>query len=447
LAGGVQAGVKKAENTTMVSKKLWLGVTAVVCLVLRGQPLYGDEFAFKHRVGDKFRIISEVNEEYLQNGKLVNNSTIHNRISTEVLNINNDKALHKALFQVMVNKKAIDGGQSLTVTNEYPSLFERDGQGKMLVNKRYAFPSVRNVPSFPHRNLSVGESWIEDGEEVHDLQNNFGLTDLLRIPVKAYYTYLGERVWRGKKHPAFSVKYTINQRFTDYFEKAPRTYLSRPNQPSQKKNDAQNKTPTEIVITQSQGETNQTVYWDAVLGQAAASSGVFMLRFIMSDGTVHEFRSKEEAEIIYAKEMDKDEVFTNIEKDLRDSGIDGATVKKVDDGISISMENIQFEGDSAVLRKSEKAKLDKITGILAKYAERDILVAGHTADAGGSEESHRKLSEDRALAVAGYLAAKRVRPRERIITKGYGAAQPVAENSTQEGREKNRRVEIIILEN
>ncbi|MDR2490489.1 MAG: OmpA family protein [Spirochaetaceae bacterium] len=430
----------------MLSKKIWLGVAAAACLTVRVAPLYGDEFAFRHSVGDKFRIISEVHEEYLQNGKLVNNSTIHNRISTEVLNINNDKALHKALFQVMVNKKAVDGGQSLTVTNEYPSLFERDAQGKMIVNKRYAFPSVRNVPAFPHRNLNVGESWIEDGEEVHDLQNNFGLTDLLRIPVKAHYTYLGERVWRGKKYPAFSVKYTINQRLTDYFEKAPRTYLSRPNQPSQKKNDAQNTVPKEIVITQILGETNQTVYWDAGLGQAAASGGVFTLRFNMSDGTVHEFRSKEEAEIIYAQDMDKDEVLNSIEKDLHDSGID-ATVKKVDDGISISMENIQFEGDSAVLRKSEKAKLDKITGILAKYAERDILVAGHTADAGGSAESHQKLSEDRALAVAGYLAAKRVRPRERIITKGYGAAQPVAENNTQEGREKNRRVEIIILEN
>ena len=428
---------------------MWLGAAAV-CLFARAPALYGDEFAFRHSVGDKFRIISEVHEEYLQNGKLVNNSTIHNRISTEVLNINNDTALHKALFQVMVNKKAVDGGQSLTVTNEYPSLFERNAQGKMNVNKRYAFPSVRNVPAFPHRNLNVGESWIEDGEEVHDLQNNFGLTDLLRLPVKAHYTYLGERVWRGKKYPAFSVKYTINQRLGDYLEKAPRTYLSRPkqsNQSNQQQNDAQNNIHKEIVITQIHGETNQTVYWDAKLGQAAASGGVFTLRFNMSDGTVHEFRSKEEAEIIYAQDMDKDEVLNNIEKELHDSGIDGATVKKVDDGISISMENIQFEGDSAVLRKSEKAKLDKITGILAKYAERDLLVAGHTADAGGSEESHRKLSEDRALAVAGYLAAKRVRPRDRIITKGYGASQPVAENSTQEGREKNRRVEIIILEN
>ncbi|MDR2521969.1 MAG: OmpA family protein [Spirochaetaceae bacterium] len=405
--------------------------------------LPAEEFAYKYRNGDKFRILSEVTEEYYLNGALSSTSSIHNRISTEVTGIQSGKALHKALFQVMVNKTAADGSQSLNITNEYTSLFERDTLGKMSVNRRYAFPSVRNVPVFPARNVNQGETWVEKGEEVHDMQGNFGLKDLLRLPFDATYIYLGEKTWRDKTYPAFSVRYRIRQQYDDYFEKSPRNYLSKPAGKNAREKDINRET----VITLVTGDTNQTIYWDRTLGQPAASSGEFKLRFTMSDGSVHEFRSREEAEILYSQEMNKDAVAADLEKELHERGLTGASVKKVENGISINIENIQFEGDSAVLRQSEKAKLDKIAALLAKYPDRDILVAGHTAAAGGSTESHRKLSEDRAAAVAGYLVRTKVREASHIMTKGFGSSQPIATNATGEGREKNRRVELILLEN
>jgi outer membrane protein OmpA-like peptidoglycan-associated protein len=95
---------------------------------------------------------------------------------------------------------------------------------------------------------------------------------------------------------------------------------------------------------------------------------------------------------------------------------------------------------------SERAKLDKISAILRKYDERDILVGGHTALAGRAE-FRGPLSEQRAAAVAGYFVAEGVRPAHRIITRGYGASRPVAGNDTEEGKRKNRRVEITIMEN
>jgi outer membrane protein OmpA-like peptidoglycan-associated protein len=110
------------------------------------------------------------------------------------------------------------------------------------------------------------------------------------------------------------------------------------------------------------------------------------------------------------------------------------------------MENIQFPPDSALLVPSERSKLDRIGEILKKYSDRDILITGHTALA-GTPEGRKKLSDDRAGSVGAYLLEKKVRTKDRISFRGLGAEVPVADNRTEDGRSKNRRVEITILEN
>ena len=99
-----------------------------------------------------------------------------------------------------------------------------------------------------------------------------------------------------------------------------------------------------------------------------------------------------------------------------------------------------------MLLASEKEKLDKIGAILRHYQNRDILVGGHTAYS-GSEASMVRLSEERAGAVAGYLIDSNVRTPDRVVIRGYGGTRPLADNSNEAGRIKNRRVEITILEN
>jgi outer membrane protein OmpA-like peptidoglycan-associated protein len=94
----------------------------------------------------------------------------------------------------------------------------------------------------------------------------------------------------------------------------------------------------------------------------------------------------------------------------------------------------------------EREKLDKLKEILLRYPERDILVSGHTARA-GCESGHMELSLERATVIADYLIANAVRPPDRIVVRGYGAERPIADNRTEEGRQKNRRVEITLLEN
>jgi outer membrane protein OmpA-like peptidoglycan-associated protein len=77
-----------------------------------------------------------------------------------------------------------------------------------------------------------------------------------------------------------------------------------------------------------------------------------------------------------------------------------------------------------------------------RYPEREIAVEGFT-DSVGANEANRRLSERRAAAVKSALVARGVEP-SRIDTRGYGAAFPVASNETPDGRQLNRRVEIVI---
>jgi outer membrane protein OmpA-like peptidoglycan-associated protein len=87
--------------------------------------------------------------------------------------------------------------------------------------------------------------------------------------------------------------------------------------------------------------------------------------------------------------------------------------------------------------------LDEVVKILNAFPENEISVEGHT-DSIGSDQYNQVLSEKRAKSVADYLVKKGIDPA-RLKTVGFGKQKPVATNSTAQGREANRRVEVIIL--
>ena len=134
-----------------------------------------------------------------------------------------------------------------------------------------------------------------------------------------------------------------------------------------------------------------------------------------------------------------------VQTKVNELGLEDISVAKTDKGLQISIENIQFEPDSAVLRYSEQKKLRELSKILKSY-QNDILVTGHTARVDDNEEECQTLSEERANSVANFLMKIRVRSREHLYTEGFGSKRPIGDNATEEGRKKNRRVEITILD-
>lgn len=111
-------------------------------------------------------------------------------------------------------------------------------------------------------------------------------------------------------------------------------------------------------------------------------------------------------------------------------------------GIILSMSDILFDVDKATLKPDLKTSLARVAGILTVYQELNVSVEGHT-DNTGSEEHNLKLSEQRAKNVLDFLVAQGI-AASRLSSKGYGMAHPVADNSTKEGRQKNRRVDLVI---
>jgi outer membrane protein OmpA-like peptidoglycan-associated protein len=111
-------------------------------------------------------------------------------------------------------------------------------------------------------------------------------------------------------------------------------------------------------------------------------------------------------------------------------------------GIILSMSDILFDVDKASLKSDLKTSLARVAGILTVYQELNVSVEGHT-DNTGSEEHNLKLSEQRAKNVLDFLVEQGI-DAGRLTSKGFGMSKPVADNATKEGRQKNRRVDLVI---
>ena len=133
------------------------------------------------------------------------------------------------------------------------------------------------------------------------------------------------------------------------------------------------------------------------------------------------------------------------ERDLRarTAGTDVQVVRQGDDLLLNLPSGITFAYNSSQVQPQFRQTLDQVADILSQYKQTYIDVYGHT-DSTGSDAYNQRLSEQRAVSVADYLASRGVQPA-RIGTRGFGKSQPIASNDTEEGRAANRRVEIKIV--
>jgi OOP family OmpA-OmpF porin len=116
--------------------------------------------------------------------------------------------------------------------------------------------------------------------------------------------------------------------------------------------------------------------------------------------------------------------------------------KQTDRGLVLTLGDVLFETGKSDLRPGALRNLYPLVTFLQKYPERRVVIEGHT-DSVGSDAYNLDLSERRADAVRAFLLQNGVNPAQ-LTTRGYGKASPVASNDTAEGRQQNRRVELII---
>lgn len=114
-------------------------------------------------------------------------------------------------------------------------------------------------------------------------------------------------------------------------------------------------------------------------------------------------------------------------------------------GQVIRLNNVFFDTDKYVFRSETSLELNRLVKMLEEYPALKIEVSGHT-DSSGDVAHNQQLSTNRAKAVYDYLLKNKIES-DRISFKGYGKSKPVAANTTEAGRQQNRRVEFLILEN
>ncbi|WP_417876632.1 OmpA family protein [Winogradskyella sediminis] len=145
--------------------------------------------------------------------------------------------------------------------------------------------------------------------------------------------------------------------------------------------------------------------------------------------------------VLIGKKMDKQA--QEIEQE-----IPGASVERVDNGIVLTFDEqsgVYFDTEKYNINAKSQETLNKLAGVFSEYPETNILVVGHT-DSSGNDAYNMTLSKNRAQAVTNYLTGKGLNS-SRFTTKWFGEEKPMYDNSTAEGRSKNRRVNIAIVPN
>jgi outer membrane protein OmpA-like peptidoglycan-associated protein len=137
--------------------------------------------------------------------------------------------------------------------------------------------------------------------------------------------------------------------------------------------------------------------------------------------------------------MDKQEA--KLRAELQGTGV---SVTRMGDNITLNMPgNVTFDTDSSALRPQFFGVLNSVGKVLTEYDKTVVEVAGHT-DSTGSDSYNMQLSQRRANTVGEYLYTQGIMD-QRIISVGMGEHHPIADNSTPEGRQLNRRVEITLV--
>jgi outer membrane protein OmpA-like peptidoglycan-associated protein len=111
-------------------------------------------------------------------------------------------------------------------------------------------------------------------------------------------------------------------------------------------------------------------------------------------------------------------------------------------GLIVDLSDVLFDTGKSTLRPAAREKLAKISGIVLAYPSLRLAIEGHT-DSVGSDAANQQLSEARAGSVRDYLSMESI-PAASMTAQGFGKTQPVASNDTVEGRQQNRRVELVV---
>ena len=163
-------------------------IAALLCFLLGAALLVSEEFKFVFVKGDKFRVLSRVYEDVYINKRYNNSAEILNRIAFEVKDTRTDGA--GLLGGNFVTSVRYNNSTVYVSDGIYESQYWQSAKGIYEIAPQYYMPIVRNVPTFPNKNIEPGDTWTAPGEERHDFRKDFGIPEPYVIPFEVRYKYL-----------------------------------------------------------------------------------------------------------------------------------------------------------------------------------------------------------------------------------------------------------------
>lgn len=395
---------------------------------------------------------------------------------------------------------------NLGINGAVPSSFKisSDGILTMLVDNGY--PSFRSFPAFTNQRISIGDKWQAKAERVVDPLNKGIFT---KLPILVEYTYLKDELFHGEEVYVFSAQWATRYGIS-YWDFAGDKDLKSAQGSHKATMYVSKKSGNALVVRDMVDETfiyndgniysfkgsismfteyppaydknklipalqrvasvsekeikeilEKPVNESSWIENEKKSSGSIEKNDFESGANSRRNNSYAEKKIAknenqtygaknhpQKKKDSADEIQSKISAGKNSSSNSKSEKKVIVEntaaGIRLTMQNLNFKPDSSELLPGENERLDQIAQVLKEVPDQMFLVEGHTASV-GYEKGEMKLSVERANSVANALIQRGI-PREKFICKGSGGTKPIADNSTPEGKAKNRRVEITILE-
>lgn len=285
-------------------------------------------------------------------------------------------------------------------------------------------PRYRSIPTLPEEPLSVGDTWSAPGELIIALPHE---ADPIVLEVLVSYRYAGTEPFDGE------LVHRIEGQFATRYPPLPSPEEEGVDEP-----------PLRVDVKRISGRHMLTILLPA------DSAAPFFLRdeieeqYELLDEPITLVRGHTLLFVRGLSVQAQREIAEVIEHQFRQAETQGVVVEQTDTGTRVTMQDVRFVPDQAVILVDERDRLMQIAGVLQSIPNVRFLVVGHTADV-GTEESQIELSWQRAEVIVAELVRQGMDPM-RFDMEGRGGGEPLASNETETGRALNRRVEIYVLE-
>jgi outer membrane protein OmpA-like peptidoglycan-associated protein len=391
-------------------KKLFL--TAFVLCLLPYISAYAVQLKWEIPKGERLEIVRNALVRNLINDKLQKIYEERNIIDLTCYEKKGNSSAVRGIFSVY--QRDSENGV-FQMQKQYPSDFIITERGRYIVPKDVYIPNLRHIPVFTGKETAKGDKWKGEAELI---LNDFSKPFKLIFPVE----YRLEDITKNEKGDFAVIKY--NFLIT--------TDLSKGKYPAD--------FPLKI-----QCKDEGTIFWEYLKNRPESMNEKYRIIFYFP-GAGNKIESTE-FQMYFDSTMKMYAAVTPEQKEqakreLKKDAPEGVDVDSEKRGLVLRLGDVLFDFDSSALRNESRATLDKIIELLKKkYPDREIIVEGHTDNIGGTEYNMR-LSKERARSVAEYMKGKS--NADKLSFRGFGAERPIAGNDSKEGRQKNRRVEIII---